>query len=83
MDEDIESQIEECAQHCDDKTNVIKAFIDEDLSTCQGYVLIWVDKDDRVSHVRWNMRPWKVRGAINDVVSYLSAEATANAIEGE
>jgi len=80
-DMDIPGELEELAEHYDSKNSVLDTFIKEDLPSCHGYVLIYVDKEERVGHVRWNMRPWKVRGAIDDVKAYLTANAVVGEIE--
>jgi hypothetical protein len=70
---DINDEIDDIAFSEDARIDNLRTFIKEDLPTCKGYVLIWIDSEDRVSHSRWNMRPWKVRGAMTEITSGLLA----------
>jgi hypothetical protein len=73
-DMDVTGELEELAEHYDDKHSILDTFTKEDAPNCQGYIIIWVDEFGRVSHTRWNMRPWQVHGAMKDVSFYLSAK---------
>jgi len=80
--DDILDEIDELAEYCDDKDQIIQDFVKEDLPTCQGYVLAYIDDKGRVCHLRWAMRPWQVRGALADVIAYLDADKVVQ-VSGE
>jgi len=70
---DILDKIEEIAQSQDDRAQITSNFVKEHLPTCRAYAIVIVDEDDHVLHYRWNMAPWKLRGAFDDIRSDLSS----------
>ena len=81
--DDLSEQIEGVAEHEDLKSSIIERFQKEALPKCRGYVLIWIDEEDVPWHVRWNLRPWQVRGAFQEVEARLDSIDVAMEIHGE
>jgi len=70
---DLEDEIEEVAGDHDTKTEIISKFVKEHLAECEGYAIIYITKHEGVVHSRWQMAPWKLRGAMKEIESYLNS----------